>query len=538
VAVAMAHLNSGSATPAVGRIVALLIAVSVGAAACASDGPDADTLDGPGSTPSVESPEGTPDTGGTTGSIDSTGAGASEDTTNSSDPTDAAAPAVPAARCIPEAPEAPEAADASQGARTLQVWHGLDGDVVAFFDEMIAEFEAEHPGIDVEAAPFEGSYSDGLAELAGLDESERPDVFMGSNASIRLQYDSGLFVPPSECTGGTTADALTDLLPIIEATHTVDGTLVAAPYNVSTPVMMYDRALWREAGLDPDDPPATFDELETVVRQLRDSGAATTGMVLYDRAASWLVEQTAAQEGRLLVEPANGRAGTAVTDVAFDTPESVATLERFRSLKRDGYILWAGINQSGRDDLLQLANAEAPSGLTLHTSASTGDAIRIVESGLIGAGIEVGAAPFPGNAPGGLVGGGSWWLLDHDDPGRVGAAWTLVDWLIQPERVAELAAFTGYVPTTERAAASPVTTAMWAEEPSMRVGFDQLSTVSVTDAAAGMQVGPMIEVQRALEVAAAQAIDGDQDPAEQLRAAEAAARAALDAYDAVYGTSD
>ena len=81
-------------------------------------------------------------------------------------------------------------------------------------------------------------------------------------------------------------------------------------------------------GLDPDDPPTTFDELESVVRQLRDSGAAATGMVLYDRAASWLVEQAAAQEGRLLVEPANGREGTSVTDLVFDTPEAVATLEQ------------------------------------------------------------------------------------------------------------------------------------------------------------------------------------------------------------------
>ena len=45
----------------------------------------------------------------------------------------------------------------------------------------------------------------------------------------------------------------------------------------------------------------------------------------------------------------------------------------------------------------------------------------------------------------------------------------------------------------------------------------------------------MVEVQRALEVAAAVAIDADQDPAEQLRAAEENATAALDAYDRIFG---
>ena len=276
-----------------------------------------------------------------------------------------------------------------------------------------------------------------------------------------------------------------DLLPIIEHTYTVDGTLVAAPYNVSTAVMMYDRKLWRAAGLDPDDPPATFDELE-----VGGAPSARLGCGRHRHGALRPVGELAgragaAQDGRLLVEPANGRAGTAVTDVVFDDPEAVANVERFRVLNREGYIYWAGINQSGRDDLLQLASPDEPSGLTLHTSASIGDVVRIVESGAIGVGVEVGAAPLPGNAPGGLVGGGAWWLLAHDDPARVGAAWTLVDWLIQPDRVAELAAFTGYVPTTERAAASQVTTASWAEVPALRVGYDQLAAMPATDAAAG-----------------------------------------------------
>jgi sn-glycerol 3-phosphate transport system substrate-binding protein len=520
------------ATTRARRIATLIVAaaVTVSSAACASDGPDGPDSATPGGAASTtDATDPTPPTD----PDDTTDADDTNATTDTADPA-ATATADPAtSRCAPA-----DASSTSGEPVTLAIWHGLDGDVVGFFDEVIAEFESEHPDIDVVSTRFEGSYTDGIEQLAALAPADRPDVFMGSNSSIRLQVDSQLFVPPAECTGGDTPDALRDLLATIEHTYTVDGTLVAAPYNISTPVMMYDRKLWRAAGLDPDDPPATFDELESAVRQLRDSGAADTGMVLYDRAASWLVEQAAAQEGRLLVEPANGREGTAIADLAFDTPEAAATLERFRVLRREGYILWAGINQSGRDDLLQLANTEVPTGLTLHTSASIGDVLRFIESGVIGDGVEAGVAPLPGNAPGGLVGGGAWWLLDHDDPARVGAAWTLVDWLIQPGRVAELAAFTGYVPTTDRAAASPVTTASWAERPVLRVGFDQLAAMPATDAAAGMQVGPMVEVQRALEVAAALTIDADQDPAEQLRAAEGTARSALDAYDAAYGTAD
>lgn len=511
------------------RAAALLLVVTV--AACAGSDSSANADPDPPATATATATEQTlpPPDVTDTNVTDTTGT----DATTGTATTASIAPAAP--RCAP----ADAGSNTPGAATTIAVWHSLDGDVLGFFDEVIAEFEAEHPGIDIESTRYEGGYTEGLKQLAMLDEADRPDVFMGSNSSIRVQHDSGLFVPPSECTGGETPDALRDLLPIIERTHTVDGTLVAAPYNVSTPVMMYDRKIWRAAGLDPDDPPATFDELDTVIRRLRDSGAAATGMVLYDRAASWLVEQTAAQDGHLLVEPANGREGTAVTAVEFETPEAIANVERFRVLNREGYILWAGINQSGRDDLLQLVNPDAPSGLTLHTSASIGDVVRVVESGLIGAGVEVGAAPLPSNTPGGLAGGGSWWLVGHDDdPAQVGAAWTLVDWLIQPDRLAEMAAFTGYVPTTERAAESEVTTASWEEIPALRIGYEQLAAMPDTDAAAGMQVGPMVEVQRALEVAASVAIDADQDPTEQLRLAEGTALTALGAYHAIYGTAD
>jgi sn-glycerol 3-phosphate transport system substrate-binding protein len=514
----MTDRNPRLVAPARRRIAAVLLAATATVTACSTGDADSDADSGNRAATANpdQSSRTTPDTDPATAATEAA-------TTD--------APAAPPARCLP-----PD--DGDETPTTLRIWHGFDGDSVGFFDEVIAAFESEHPWIDVEASRFEGNYMVGIEQLAVADTADRPDIFMGSNSSVRLQFDSGLFVPPSECTDGETPDALRDLLPIIERTYTVGDTLVAAPYNVSTPVLMYDRSLWRAAGLDPDDPPATLDELEVVVRRLRDSGTVSNGMVLYDRAASWLIEQAASQEGRLLVLPANGREGTSIDDVRFGDPRAVAALEQFRVLHREGYIRWVGLNQSGRDDLLQLANVEDPAGLTLHTSASLGDVLRVIESGSIGAGVEAGVGPLPGNAPGGLVGGGAWWLLAQDDPARVGAAWTLVDWLIQPDRVAELAAFTGYVPTTERAAASSVTTERWAQRPILRVGYEQLASMPATAAAAGLQVGPVAEVRRALEVAAKTAIVDDQDPGEELLAAQASARTVLDTYASVYGSPD
>jgi ABC-type glycerol-3-phosphate transport system substrate-binding protein len=170
-----------------GRVAILIAAAGTAMVACSSDSSDVDLGAngvGPGETQTED---------------DSLSTGVGDPNTTSGEGSSTTAPADHAdtARCTPAAINTDaQAADES----TLRVWHGFDGDVIGFFDEVVAEFEAEHPGIDLEVEKYEGGYTDGLVALAGLDPSERPDVFMGSNASVRLQYDSGLFVSPAECT--------------------------------------------------------------------------------------------------------------------------------------------------------------------------------------------------------------------------------------------------------------------------------------------------------------------------------------------------
>lgn len=416
----------------------------------------------------------------------------------------------------------------------LTVWHSLGGDAAAWFDEMVVEFEREHPAIHIGLERPDGGWPAGVALLGGMPVDDRPDVVLASELTTRLQADSDAFVPIEECTGSETPEQFTDLHPVIDATYRVDDVLWAAPYNASTPVLVYDGNLWRRAGLDPDEPPSTIDDLEVVIRRLRDSGEAATGITLYDRSAMWLVTVPASQAGDLLVEPANGRAGLSIDGVALVTTRAVDTLERFRRLRREGYVNWVGLNQSDSDDLVTLVSPTELSGMTLHTSASLGDIYRLQEDdGLKD--VDVRAAPFPGPGVGAPVGGGAWWLLDRGDPVRIDASWVFVDWITQPERVAELAAYTGYVPTTSRAADHPVMVEAWTDRPAYRAGYDQIVSTSGSAASASLQVGPQVDVWRALEIAAATTIDTDRDPTDALTEAEAIVRSYLDAYAEVHG---
>lgn len=447
---------------------------------------------------------------------------AAAETAAADQPADTTTTVAPAPlRCDPSSPP--------DGPVTIRVWHGLSGNVQDLVPEVLGRFEREHPGVTVELIEVNSGYPAAIDELARTAADDLPDVIMGSNQTVRLQADSGRFIPVGECTGGQTPDQLTDLLPAVERTYTVDGTLWAAPFNASAPVMLYDRNRWRRAGLDPDSPPATYPELVETIRALAASGEAATGAVFYDRSAMWLLEQAAAKEDRALVEPDNGRAGVDITGTSFATDETVDLLRTLGELKRDGIVHWAGLNETNQEDLAKLIDLNEPTGLTLNSSAVIGDIIRYYEGGVLGD-VEIGVAPMPGPGRGSTVGGGAWWLVDRGDPARAGVAWTLVEWLTQPDIVAEIAAFTGYIPTTERAAASPITQERWAEWPVLRVAYDQVLAAPDTPAGAGLQVGPMTQVLRALEVAAAFAIDVGDDPVALLAEADEQAREVLDLY--------
>lgn len=425
----------------------------------------------------------------------------------------------PASTVVPTtAPRPSRCGEPTGDPAPLRVWHGLNGDVGNLMQILVARFEEAHPGTEVELVQVEG-YPAVVERLSQTPETEWPDVVMSGNLAVRLLVDSDRFVPLVECTAGAVDDNFVDLYPAIERLYTVDGTLWAAPLNVSAPVLIYDGKRWERAGLDPADPPGDFDEFEAAIRQLRDSGEATTGAVLYDRSALWLVEQAAAQTDQLVVEPANGRAGPDVERVRLATPQHVATLERFRSLFEDGYLQYEGVNTTGLADLERLIRVTDPSGSTLNSSAVLGDVIRLFENGVL-PDVDIGVGPMPGPGAGSTLGGGALWLVDRGDPGRVGASWQLVEWFTRPAIIAEIAAYTGYLPTTPRAAADPGLQTRWAEWPELRVAFDQMTKTPDSDAGAGLQVGPMTDVLRAIETAAVDVIVYGADPMERLTQAE------------------
>ena len=54
--------------------------------------------------------------------------------------------------------------------------------------------------------------------------------------------------------------------------YTIDGQLYSMPFNTSNAVLYYNKDMFREAGLDPDKPPATFSEFREYAKKMTKDG--------------------------------------------------------------------------------------------------------------------------------------------------------------------------------------------------------------------------------------------------------------------------
>lgn len=137
----------------------------------------------------------------------------------------------------------------AQDKTTVRYWHTMSDPETAKLEELIATFEAAHPEIDIEATRY--AYDDfRQALLTGLAGGDPPDV-------ARLDI---VWVPEFADLGAL--EAMDEVLPDFEerasgffpgplATNYWGGHYWGLPLNTNTQVLLYNKAQFEEAGLEP-----------------------------------------------------------------------------------------------------------------------------------------------------------------------------------------------------------------------------------------------------------------------------------------------
>src|SRR5690606_14105547 len=166
------------------------------------------------------------------------------------------------------------------------------------FDERIAQFEEANPDIQVETKEFTWSGTTFAAELAG---GTLPDVFPIPFTDGRGLIEAGQIADISDLVAELPyAD---DFNPTIAAAgQAADGGMWAVPIAAYNQGLHYNRRLFEEAGLDPDSPPATWDEVREAAKAIAEkTGQAGYAHMTQSNTGGWiLTTETYALGGRIL----------------------------------------------------------------------------------------------------------------------------------------------------------------------------------------------------------------------------------------------
>ncbi len=409
-------------------------------------------------------------------------------------------------------------------AGTVTIWHSMSGLAATdLWEQFEADFERTHD-LELQIDSFAGD-SAIVERLQDTDRSQWPDLVAVSEQNTRTLVDTGQFLPPATCEPSIGDD----LLPLASATYTVDDELVALPFAVSVPVLVFDAAEFRRAGLDPADPPHTLAELLEASATLARSGASPYGLVLTDACANMVLGQYSAKRGTPESPPDNGHESGAIA-VDYANPENIADFTALAQGVVEGHVKYLGGSESNMDDLVEISNSVDGGGtMTVHTSGALGDVIRLL---LNFPGVELGVGPLPGPGPGSLIGGNALWLTQNADAAQLGRAWSVLRWLYEPTQLAQVAAEAGYVPPTAAAAQDPALLERWHRFPQLKVAYEQVLATEVNQASAGALFGPFTGRAGALYEACDQIMAQGADVATALDAASVAVNEMVAQYEA------
>lgn len=167
-------------------------------------------------------------------------------------------------------------------------WGGTEE--IEIYEDLIAEFEAEHPEIDVTLnhIPSAGDYEQNLATLIAAGAA--PDVFFINNISLPGFAAQGAFRPLDEFVDES---FLEDFFPGHLDAFRYDDELLALPRDISNLVMFYNRDMFEEAGLDLPQEGWTWDDFLEAARELTEdtSGDGQIDQFGFGYSTYWLFWQ-------------------------------------------------------------------------------------------------------------------------------------------------------------------------------------------------------------------------------------------------------
>jgi len=401
----------------------------------------------------------------------------------------------------------------AQAVTEIQWWHSMTGannDRVNAFAKRFNESQSDYKVTPV----FKGQYDESMtAAIAAFRSGNAPallQVFEVGTAT--MMSAKGAIKPVYEvmAEAGEKFDAKS-YVPAVASYYTnTKGQMLSFPFNSSTTVFWYNKDAFEKAGLDPNQPPATWQGVVAAAAKIKASGvtpcAFTTGW------QSWVqLESFSAWHNQPFATEQNGFAGRD-PKLLFNGPLQVRHIADMQDWAKKGYFTYAG-----RKNEPEAKFFSGECAMMTTSSAAYGTVKQNAK-------FKFAIAPLPyyadveGAPQNTIIGGASLWVMGGKSKEEYKAVAKFLTFLSKPEIQAEWHQATGYLPITMAAYELTKQSGFYDKNPGTDVSVKQM-IVKTTDKSRGIRLGNFVQIRTIIDEEMEQVWAGKKTAKEGLDAA-------------------
>jgi sn-glycerol 3-phosphate transport system substrate-binding protein len=305
----------------------------------------------------------------------------------------------------------------------LTMAHQLEGQHVRELETLVGAFNAESKDVEIRLVKRSPNGKPAVLNLATRTDLAqylgKPDAYVPIEkllADNKVKFNAKAISEP------------------LRNSVMVKGQVQALPVAFTTPLLFWNKALFRESGLDPNKPPKTWEELQDISGKLKARCSYTTSWPVWvhiDNVSAWSGAPTVTSDGKL----------------AFNTLIQVRHLARLTSWYKTEYFTSFGFNNEAD---AHFVNGECAMITTNAEMVSELQASGKVDFGVASLPVIDDNAGAPFNT---LASGGAIWVGQGHSKDEYKAAAKFLEFTLTPQTQLTIARQGGFLPLTPAAQA-------------------------------------------------------------------------------------
>ncbi|MBV4368383.1 sn-glycerol-3-phosphate ABC transporter substrate-binding protein UgpB [Erwinia phyllosphaerae] len=378
-------------------------------------------------------------------------------------------------------------------ATDIPFWHSMEGELGVEVNSLAQRFNDSHP--DYKIVPtYKGNYEQSLAAgIAAVRSNRAPAILQVYEVGTATMMASHAIVPVYDVfkNAGIPFDEK-QFVPTVSGYYSDSktGHLISQPFNSSTPVLYYNKDAFKKAGLNPDEPPKTWQELAKDAAALRKSGMSCgyasgwQGWIQIENFSAWHALPVATNN--------NGFDGADAV-LEFNKPVQVRHIQMLEEMNKKGDFTYFG-----RKDEPTAKFYNGDCGITTASSGSLAD-IRHYARFNYGVGMMPYDDTVPNAPQNAMIGGASLWVMKGKDAATYKGVAEFMQFLAQPEIAAEWHQKTGYLPVTTVAYDLTRKQGFYDKNPGADIATRQMLNKPPLPFTKGMRLGNMPQIRTIID---------------------------------------